>query len=100
MAAAMVAAPPPPTTSAGHVLALLDEDDDALKLHALQLLDASVQDFWFQIASSIGAIEALFEDEEFGHRQLAALVASKVRASFVRKEAFRSLSRVWFKYSR
>lgn len=68
-----------PATSAAHVLALLDEDDDSLKLHALQQLDRSVHDFWFQISASIAAIEALYEDEEFSHRELAALVASKVR---------------------
>ena len=65
-------------TSAGHVLSLLDEEDDSLKLYALQQLDRSVHDFWFQISSSIAAIEALYEDEEFSHRELAALVASKV----------------------
>ncbi|KAI3426179.1 hypothetical protein D9Q98_008556 [Chlorella vulgaris] len=65
-------------TSAAHVLALLDEDEDSLKLYALQQLDRSVHDFWFQISSSIAAIEALYEDEEFSHRELAALVASKV----------------------
>ena len=68
------------STSAGGVLALLEEDDDALKLHALQQLDRTAHDFWFQISSSIGAIEALYEDEDFSHRGLAALVASKVRA--------------------
>lgn len=67
------------TTSAAHVLALLDEEEDSLKLYALQQLDKSVDDFWFQISSSIAAIEALYEDEEFSHRELAALVASKVR---------------------
>jgi hypothetical protein len=67
-------------TSAAHVLALLDEDEDSLKLYALQQLDRSVHDFWFQISSSIAAIEALYEDEEFSHRELAALVASKVRS--------------------
>lgn len=68
-------------TSAAHVLALLEEEDDSLKLWALQQLDRSVHDFWFQIASSIASIEALYEDEEFSHRELAALVASKVRRS-------------------
>lgn len=66
-------------TSAAHVLALLEEEDDSLKLWALQQLDRSVHDFWFQVASSIASIEALYEDEEFSHRELAALVASKVR---------------------
>lgn len=66
-------------TSAAHVLSLLEEEDESLKLYALQQLDRSVHDFWFQISSSIAAIEALYEDEEFSHRELAALVASKVR---------------------
>lgn len=37
-----------------------------------------VHDHWFQISSSISAVEGLFEDEDFSHRQLAALLASKV----------------------
>ena len=67
------------TTSAAGLLSLLDEDEDSLKLYALQQLNTSVHDFWFQISTSIAAIEALYEDEEFSHRELAALVASKVR---------------------
>jgi 26S proteasome regulatory subunit N2 len=71
---AVAAAP----ASAASILALLEEDDDALKLHALQQLDRTVHDFWFQISGSIAAIEAIYEDDEFSHRELAALVASKV----------------------
>lgn len=67
-----------PVSSAAGVLALLEEEDDNLKLVALQQLDRSVHDFWFQISGSIASIEALNEDEEFTHRELAALVASKV----------------------
>lgn len=67
-----------PASSAAGVLALLDEEDDSLKLYALQQLDNLVHDFWFQISGSIATIEALYEDEEFTHRELAALVASKV----------------------
>ena len=37
-----------------------------------------VHDHWFQISSSISAVEGLFEDDDFSHRQLAALLASKV----------------------
>lgn len=77
--AVLAAAALPSGTSAAGTLALLEEDDDSLKVHALQLLDKSVHDFWFQIASSIASIEALYEDEEFSHRELAALVVSKVR---------------------
>lgn len=67
-----------PTSSAAGVLSLLEEEDDILKLHALQQLNDSVHDFWFQISGSIAQIEALYEDEDFTNRELAALVASKV----------------------
>ena len=66
-------------SSAASLLALLKEDDDALKLYALQSLNKVVHDFWFQIASAIANVEAFYEDEDFSHRELAALVASKVR---------------------
>eukprot|EP00884_Botryococcus_braunii_P016818 jgi/Botrbrau1/381/Bobra.110_2s0036.1 len=65
-------------SSASNYLALLDEEDDALKLFALQSLNKVVHDFWFQIASSIASVEAFYEDEGFSNRELAALVASKV----------------------
>lgn len=65
-------------SSASNYLALLDEEDDALVLFALQSLNRVVHDFWFQIASSIAAVEAFYEDEGFSNRELAALVASKV----------------------
>jgi hypothetical protein len=81
MASAAVLRPQAPagSTSAAGVLALLEEEDDTLKFHALQQLDRTVDDFWFQIAASIAHIEALYEDEDFPHRELAALLASKVR---------------------
>ena len=66
------------STSAAHLLAQLNEDDDALRLHALQSLNRAVHEFWFQIASSIASVEAFYEDEDFSHRELAALLASKV----------------------
>jgi hypothetical protein len=65
-------------SSASNYLALLDEEDDALKLFALQSLNKVVHDFWFQISSSIASVEAFYEDEGFSNRELAALVASKV----------------------
>lgn len=65
-------------SSAAPLLAQLDEEDDALRLHALQSLNSVVHEFWFQIASSIASVEAFYEDETFTHRELAALVASKV----------------------
>lgn len=65
-------------SSAAGLLALLEEEDDALRLHALKQLNQVVHDHWFQISSSISSVEGLFEDEDFSHRQLAALLASKV----------------------
>lgn len=65
-------------SSAAGLLSLLEEDDEALRLHALQALNQVVHEFWFQIAGSIASVEAFYEDEEFSHRELAALVASKV----------------------
>ena len=65
------------TSSAG-LLSLLSEDDERLKLYALQHLDTIVHEFWFQISSAITAVEQLYEDQRFSHRPLAALVASKV----------------------
>ena len=64
--------------SADGLLSLLKEDDQALKLYALQSLNKVVHDFWYQIASSIASVEAFYEDEAFSHRELAAVVASKV----------------------
>lgn len=68
-------------SSAANLLAQLDEEDEALRLNALQSLNNVVHDFWFQIASSIASVEAFYEDESFTHRELAALVASKVWSS-------------------
>ena len=65
-------------SSAANLLAQLDEEDEALRLNALQSLNTVVHEFWFQIASSIASVEAFYEDEKFTHRELAALVASKV----------------------
>mmetsp|Transcript_5894 Transcript_5894/g.16828 ORF Transcript_5894/g.16828 Transcript_5894/m.16828 type:complete len:1074 (-) Transcript_5894:415-3636(-) len=64
-------------TSSGF-LALLDEPEQALRLYALQMLNQVVHQFWFEIAGSLAAVEAQYEDETFEHQNLAALVASKV----------------------
>ena len=66
-------------SSASGLLSLLEEEDEGLRLHALQSLNSVVHEYWYQIASSIASVEAFYEDEEFKHRDLAALVASKVR---------------------
>ncbi|KAG2454480.1 hypothetical protein HYH02_001498 [Chlamydomonas schloesseri] len=68
----------PAVSSAAGLLSLLAEDNDDLKQHALTHLNKVVHDYWFQISGSIGSVEALYEDDDFAHRELAALVASKV----------------------
>ena len=65
-------------SSAAGLLALLDDSDEKLQRYALTNLDKVVDQFWFQISSSIASVEALYEDDEFPDRELAALVASKV----------------------
>ncbi|DAZ93893.1 TPA: hypothetical protein N0F65_004740 [Lagenidium giganteum] len=63
--------------SAAGVLALLEEDDHALKAHALQKLHQVVDHHWAEIADAIPLIESLSDDDSFAHRDLAASVASK-----------------------
>lgn len=69
---------PPSNSGALGLLALLEEEEDSLKVFALQQINKNVDEYWFQISSSIAHVEALYEDDEFSHRELAALVASKV----------------------
>ena len=52
----------------------------------------NVDEFWFQISGSIAQIEALFEDEEFTHRELAALVASKASSLSMTRDCCSSSS--------
>eukprot|EP00897_Mesotaenium_endlicherianum_P008985 jgi/Mesen1/8114/ME000435S07282 len=65
-------------TSASGLLAMLDEEQDALKVHALKNLNLMVDQFWAEISANISTIESLHEDEGFAQRDLAALLASKV----------------------
>ena len=65
-------------SGASSVLCLLEEQDDSLKVFALEQLNANIEEFWFQVSDSIALIEALHEDETFTHRELCALVLSKV----------------------
>ncbi|EEQ87998.1 hypothetical protein RJZ56_004693 [Blastomyces dermatitidis] len=64
--------------SADGLVGFLSEPDPELKMFALKALDAQVDLLWTEIADSIDQIEALYEDESFPERELAALVASKV----------------------
>ena len=66
-------------TSAAGVLALLEEPETEIKYFALQKLNHIVNQFWAEISESVDKVEMLYEDETFKHRNLAALVASKVK---------------------
>ncbi|OKL56448.1 hypothetical protein UA08_08226 [Talaromyces atroroseus] len=65
-------------TSASGLVGFLSEPDPELKVFALKTLDAEVDVLWTDIVDAIPEIEALYEDETFPERELAALVASKV----------------------
>ncbi|KAL1966426.1 hypothetical protein VTN77DRAFT_4568 [Rasamsonia byssochlamydoides] len=65
------------TTAAG-LVGFLSEPDPELRVFALKTLDAEVDVLWPDIVDAIPQIEALYEDETFPERELAALVASKV----------------------
>lgn len=65
-------------TSASGIISLLDDSMSEMKIFALDKLNSVVDEFWAEISDVIGKIEVLYEDENFPHRKLAALVASKV----------------------
>lgn len=65
-------------TSASGIISLLDDSLCEMKIFALDKLNGVVDEFWPEISDVIGKIEVLYEDENFSHRKLAALVASKV----------------------
>ncbi|KFA65864.1 hypothetical protein S40285_04669 [Stachybotrys chlorohalonatus IBT 40285] len=64
--------------SARGVLAFLSEEEPELRVFALQTLNEDIDTVWFEVAESLSQIEALYEDESFPERQLAALVLAKV----------------------
>ncbi|CAH0479966.1 unnamed protein product [Peronospora belbahrii] len=63
--------------SAAGILALLEEEDNVLRTHALQKLNQVVDHYWAEIADAIPLIEELSEEKGFPDRELAAYVASK-----------------------
>ncbi|PIB01903.1 26S proteasome non-ATPase regulatory subunit 1 [Cercospora beticola] len=65
-------------TSAAGLVGFLTEQDQELQAFALERLNDEVDSVWTEVSGSIGTIEALYEDENFSHRELAALVLSKV----------------------
>ncbi|TQV97023.1 26S proteasome regulatory subunit Rpn2 [Cordyceps javanica] len=68
----------PGLVSATGVLAFLADEEPELKVFALQTLNDDIDTIWTEVANSLSQIEALFEDESFPERQLAALVLAKV----------------------
>jgi len=64
-------------TSAASVVAMLDETDSDLQVHALQQLLDIVDHHWVEISDSVNRIEEIFDDESFPKRELAAAVASR-----------------------
>ena len=65
-------------TSAAGVVGFLSEPDTDLQIFALEKLNQEINSLWTEVAGSVGEIEALYEDESFPERELAALVAAKV----------------------
>ncbi|KAF3065782.1 26S proteasome regulatory subunit rpn2 [Daldinia childiae] len=68
----------PGLVTATGVLAFLADEEPELKVFALQTLNDDIDTVWFEVASALGQIEALYEDESFPERKLAALVLAKV----------------------
>lgn len=64
--------------SAAPYIALLSEQDSALKSYALSSLNDVVDQLWAEIANNLDDLEELYEDTQFEKRNLAALVMSKV----------------------
>ncbi|KAI1074818.1 26S proteasome regulatory complex, non-ATPase subcomplex, Rpn2/Psmd1 subunit [Whalleya microplaca] len=68
----------PGLVTATGVLAFLADEEPELKVFALQTLNDDIDTVWFEVAGALGQIEALYEDDSFPERKLAALVLSKV----------------------
>jgi len=67
----------PAPNEAPSLIALLEEENLALKAHALKCLYEVVDRCWSDVAGAVPLIEALSEEEGFSARELAAAVASK-----------------------
>ncbi|WPG97257.1 26S proteasome regulatory subunit rpn2 [Acrodontium crateriforme] len=65
-------------TSAAGLVGFLSEPDQELQTFALERLNNDIGSVWTEVSGSIGQIEALYEDSSFSHRELAALVLSKL----------------------
>lgn len=68
---------PTTSSSAAGIIAFLDEDDNNLKVRALNKIYQVIDVHWAEICDSLETIEALSEDPSFPAADLAAAVASK-----------------------
>ncbi|KAL2174816.1 armadillo-type protein [Thermothelomyces heterothallicus CBS 202.75] len=68
----------PGLVSATGVLGFLADEEPELKVFALKTLNDDIDTVWTEVAGALSQIEALYEDESFPERQLAALVLAKV----------------------
>ncbi|KAK0736028.1 armadillo-type protein [Apiosordaria backusii] len=68
----------PGLVTASGVLAFLTDEEPELKVFALKTLNDDLDTVWTEVAGSLSQIEALYEDESFPERRLAALVLAKV----------------------
>ncbi|KAK3317791.1 armadillo-type protein [Cercophora scortea] len=68
----------PGLVTATGVLAFLADEEPELKIFALKTLNDDIDTVWTEVAGALSQIEALYEDENFPERQLAALVLAKV----------------------
>ncbi|SCU79919.1 LAFA_0B06480g1_1 [Lachancea sp. 'fantastica'] len=64
--------------TAAPLLALLKEDDQVAQTYALQSINGIVDQLWSEVSNEISRIEALYDDNAFENRKLAAIVAAKV----------------------
>lgn len=68
----------PASSASSSTLALLQEPETSLKVHALQKLAATIDQVWADASEVLPAVEALAEDASFPAHELAAFVASKM----------------------
>lgn len=68
----------PGLVTATGVLGFLSDEEPELKVFALQTLNDDIDTVWTEVAGALSQIEALYEDESFPERHLAALVLAKV----------------------
>lgn len=68
----------PSLITATGVLGFLTDEEPELKVFALSTLNDDIDTVWTEVAGAVSQIEALYEDEDFPERELAALVLAKV----------------------